>query len=145
MTIRRLLAVALCLTPVGAARAQTAADSAAIYASSRAYIDAVWESDSARLRRVLHPELVKRQVLTGRGGAADRLSELNTRQMLISHGQSDEPPPANRQSDVTILHILGNMATVVIDAGMWVDYVHLARLNGEYKIFNIMYDFRRGP
>ena len=39
--------------------------------------------------------------------------------------------------------MFGNMATVVIDAGLWVDYLHLARWNGEYKIFNIMYDFRR--
>lgn len=145
MTIRRLLAVAaLCLTPVGVARAQTRADSAAVLATSQDDIDAIWKSDSVRLRRVLHPGLVKRQVLTGRGGTADRLGELNLERMLSEHGQGGgEPPPANRQRDARILHLFGNMATVAIDAGTWVDYLHLARWNGEYRIFNIMFDFRR--
>ena len=39
--------------------------------------------------------------------------------------------------------MFGNMAAVMIDAGMWVDYMHLAKWNGEYKIVNVLFDFRR--
>jgi hypothetical protein len=138
-----LLALLLSLTP-DAARAQTAADSAAILATSRDYIDAIWEHDSVRMRRALHPELAKRQVRTPAASGVSVLGELTAEQMVTSAGRSQgQPVDANRRSDVTILHVFGNMATVVIDAGMWVDYVHLAKWNGEYKIINILFDFRR--
>jgi hypothetical protein len=130
--------------PAGAPRGLSAADSAAVIAASLDYIDGLWESDSTRVRRSLHPELVKRQALAGRDGAPDRLTTLTADTMVVGAGRrAGRPAPATRLSDVKILHMFGNMATVVIDAGAWVDYLHLARWNGEYKIFNVMFDFRR--
>ena len=139
-----LLLLAVSALPLCAMRAQTAADSAAIIATSKAYIDAIWENDSVRMRQTLHPDLAKRQVRTPANGGASVLSELTAEQMVTSAGRNQgQPAPATRQGDIRILHAFGNMATVMIDAGMWVDYMHLAKWNGEYKIFNILFDFRR--
>lgn len=146
MKIRCLLFATIWLASGATARAQTAADSAAIIAASKDYIDGIWERDSVRLRRAVHPDLVKRQARAGRDGAGDRLSLMTAEQLVSDFGRaSDRPRPANWKSDVTILHAFGNMATVAIDAGQWVDYLHLAKWNGQYKIFNVMFDFRRGP
>jgi hypothetical protein len=139
-----LAVVVLCLMPDGPVAGQSAADSAAVLAASMDYIDGYWERDTARLRRGLHPELAKRQVVSSRSGAPDRISPLTTERMINSAARSaGNPPNPDRQSDVRILHMFGNMATVVVDAGAWLDYMHLARWNGQYKVFNIMYDFRR--
>jgi hypothetical protein len=32
------------------------------------------------------------------------------------------------------------MASVRIDAGMWIDYLHVARWNGEWKIVNVLWE-----
>lgn len=143
--LRRSLVIAALVTVfVGTARAQTAADTASIVAVSKDYIDGYWEGDSVRMRRALHPALAKRQVL-GRAGTGSTLSELTAERLVASVGRGggSRTPVAERRSEIRILHIFGNMATVLIDAGQWVDYVHLARWNGEYKIINILFDFRR--
>jgi hypothetical protein len=140
---RLILALLLTAVPATTVAGQTAADTAAILATSRAYIDAIWESDSVRMRQALHPDLAKRAIGQG-GSGTSTLTTLTAEQMVAIAGEKpDEPPPPNRRSDIRILHSFGDMASVVIDAGMWVDYVHLAKWNGEYKIFNILFDFRR--
>lgn len=131
------------LVPAAGIPAQSAADSAAVLATSRAYIDAIWENDSVRMRRALHPDLAKRQVRAGRDGGPSTLNVLTAEQMVASAGRNQGAAPSpQRKSDITIQHMFGNMAAVMIDAGMWVDYMHLAKWNGEYKIINVLFDFR---
>ena len=58
---------------------------------------------------------------TGRGGGSDT--------------------PAERQlKEVTILDQFENAASVKIVASDWIDYLHLARWNGEWKIVNVLWE-----
>ena len=144
MRRRHLLALVFSLIPATGIGAQSAADSAAVLSTARNYIDAIWENDSVRMRRALHPDLAKRQVRAGRDGGPSTLNVLTAEQMVASAGRNQgAAPPPQRKSDITIQHMFGNMAAVMIDAGMWVDYMHLAKWNGEYKIVNVLFDFRR--
>jgi hypothetical protein len=38
--------------------------------------------------------------------------------------------------------VFGNVATVRIDAHEWVDYLHLIRWNGEWKIIHVLWELK---
>lgn len=126
-------------TPFSAV-AQTAADSAAIVATALDYIDGFYTSDAARMERALHPELAKRIVVTRDG--ASQLQNMTAEQLVqaTAGGGAARIPEDVRREDVEILDIYRNVASVRIDAGPWVDYLHVARWNGEWKIVNVLWE-----
>ena len=46
------------------------------------------------------------------------------------------------QPDVTVLDVFENAASAKIVASDWVDYLHLARWNGEWKIVNVLWELK---
>lgn len=51
-------------------------------------------------------------------------------------------PPDARRTDVTILDVTGRAASVKVDAGPWVDYMHLVKVEGAWKILNVLWETR---
>jgi hypothetical protein len=90
------------------ARAQAAADSAAIRATALDYIEGWFQGNGERMERALHTQL----------------------------------PAAERRSDVTILDIYGNAASLRVNAGPWVDYMHVAKWSGRWVIVNVLWENR---
>lgn len=65
-----------------------------------------------------------------------------TAEMLINgvrRGGGKNTPTSQIQTDVTVLDIFEDMAVVQIVAGTWVDYLQVARWNGEWKIINVLW------
>ncbi len=144
--MRKLGAILALITAVGiinatSASAQTAADSSAIVATALDYIDGFYTSDAERMERALHPELAKR-IVGDPAGPESRLQNMTAEQLVqatASRGAAGIPEDARRE-DVSILDIYNNMASVRIDAGLWIDYLHVARWNGEWKIVNVLWE-----
>jgi len=135
-----LLSAALIISAT-AVQAQTAADSAAVVATALDYIDGFYTSDAERMERALHPELAKR-IVGDPAGPESRLQNMTAEQLVqatASRGAAGIPEEARRE-DVSILDIYNNMASVRIDAGPWIDYLHIARWNGEWKIVNVLWE-----
>lgn len=142
------LALCLALVATVAARqpvaAQTTADSAAIRAAALDYIEGWFTGDADRMTRALHPEMVKRIVVkdpvSGRnlvdGMGATRLIEGTRRKF------GTEIPAEQRRTDVTVLDIFGAAASVKVDAGPWIDYLHVVKFNGEWRILNVLWERR---
>lgn len=124
-----------------AARAQTAADTAAIRAAALDYIEGWYAADGARMERALHPELAKRNVTTDAQGRSHliQMSAMTLVQNTRRGGGSDIPP-AQRRSDVRILDLYRGAASVKVTAASWVDYMHLARVNGRWVIVNVLWE-----
>jgi hypothetical protein len=123
------------------ARAQTAADSAAIRATALDYIQGWYTNNPARMERALHPHLAKRLVWadsTGRSHLVD-LTALELIQGTKSHPPT---PSAERRDDVTILSTYGNVAMVRIEASDWVDFLQEVKWNGSWKILNVIWENR---
>jgi hypothetical protein len=122
------------------AEAQTAADSSAIVAAALDYIDGFYTSDAARMERALHPDLAKRIVVTQ--GGASQLRDMTAEQLIqaTAGGGARQIPEEARREDVEILDIFQNVASVRIDAGPWIDYLHVARWNGAWKIVNVLWE-----
>lgn len=122
------------------AGAQSAADSTAIRQAALDYIEGYYEGDATRMERALHPELAKRIVRTDAG--VGWISSMGASQLIAGTraGFSREIPEADRKTLVTILDVFQNVASAKIDAGPWVDYLHLARVNGRWVIINVLWE-----
>ena len=139
-----LLAVgAALLGAVPTARAQAAADSAAIRATALDYIDGWWTGNALRMERALHSHLAKRIVFTDSTGRS-RLSDMTALELIqnVRAGGGTRTPQSDQRHDVTILDIFRNAAVVKIDAGAWIDYLQEARFNGRWVIVNVLWELR---
>ena len=139
-------AVGALLAAAGPALAQAGgdrdADEAAIRATALDYIEGWYTQDAARMERALHSELVKRMAFTDpqSGSVLDQGSGLRLVQATRPAPGETPQPAGDRQRDVTILDLYGGAASVKIDADGWVDYLHLVKWNGEWKILNVLWE-----
>jgi len=143
MRTRLLLAAAVAaavLTPT-LSHAQTAADSAAIRATALDYIDGWYAADAARMERALHPELAKRNVYNDANGRS-RLIQMSAMSLVngTRSGGGSDIPAAQRTDSVRILDIYGNAASVRVRAATWIDYMHMAKYNGQWRILNVLWE-----
>jgi hypothetical protein len=123
---------------------QTAADSAGIRQAALNYIEGWYAGNADRMEQALHPELAKRIVLTDPSSGKSRLSQMSAMTLVQStRAGGGKKTPANEQlKDVSILDIFDNAASVKINASGWVDYLHLAKWNGEWKIVNVLWELK---
>lgn len=124
--------------------AQTPADSAAIRQAALDYIEGWYAGDGDRMARALHPELAKRIVLTDTLGNA-WVSGMGATQLVrgTRTGGGTRTPAAERRTEVRILDIFQNAASARIDAGGWIDYLHLVRWRGQWMILNVLWEIRQ--
>ena len=132
--------VAALLTPI-LGRAQTVADSVAIRATALDYIDGWYAADGARMERALHPELAKRNVFSDQNGRS-RLIQMSAMTLVQStrSGGGSTIPAAERADSVKILDIYGGAASVRVRAATWIDYMHMAKFNGQWRILNVLWE-----
>ena len=135
----------LLFTPLSQVLAQTAADTAAIRATALDYIDGWWSGDAQRMSSALHPELVKRIRGTDASGTREWIDNQGASRLVqgTARGGGKDTPAANRRSDVRILDIFQNTASVRVDAGGWIDYMHIVKLGGRWVIINVLWETRR--
>lgn len=125
------------------ARAQSAADSAAIRATALDYIEGWFQGNGDRMERALHSHLAKRRVATDSTGRS-RLIEMTALELVqgTRAAYGTHLAAAERRTDVTILDIYGNAASVRVNAGPWVDYMHIAKWSGTWVIVNVLWENR---
>jgi hypothetical protein len=142
----RLTAGALMIAVImaGPVTAQPTADSTAIRQAALDYIEGWYEGNGERMERALHPELAKRIVNTNPANGRSSLGQQSAMTLVLNtrRGGGKDTPPAQQRKDVRILDIFGNTASVRIDAGTWVDYLHVARWNGRWVIVNVLWENR---
>lgn len=137
--------LALAAFSVPAAHAQAPPDSAAIRATALDYIEGWYSGDADRMARAVHPELVKRIVVVNPDTGESFIDNMGAGKLVegtrAAYGK--QIPEDQRRTDVTILDIFGNTATVKIDAGGWIDYIHMAKIDDRWAIVNVLWERRR--
>jgi hypothetical protein len=147
MTITRaasLLLLGACLA-AQPARAQSSADSAGIRAAALDYIEGWYAGNGDRMARALHPELAKRIMNSDTAGNV-WIRDMTASELVrgARSGGGSRTPAAEQRKEVRILDIFQNTASVRIDAATWVDYLHLVKWRGEWRIINVLWEVRRG-
>lgn len=122
--------------------AQTQADSTAISNTALDYIEGWYSGDAERMERALHPRLAKRLVTENPENGRSYLVVTSALELVqqTRRGGGQSTPVKERNTGVEILDIYGNAASVRVDAGGWVDYMHMATWNGEWKIINVLWE-----
>jgi hypothetical protein len=122
--------------------AQTAADSSAIVATALDYIEGYYTGDGERMERALHPDLAKRIVMTNPTTGESLLQDMTAEQLVgaTRMGYGKQVPESDRRMDVTILDIYENAASVKIMAHEWIDYLHIAKYEGNWVIVNVLWE-----
>ena len=138
---RFAIALGFSLVVAGTASAQTAADSAAIRATALDYVEGWYAGDAARMAKSLHPDLAKRIVRNNAEGVS-QLGHQGAETLIgyTKNGGGKNTPPAQQIKDVKILDIFRGTASVRAEMSGWIDYMHIAKWNGEWKIVNVLWE-----
>jgi hypothetical protein len=134
----------LILTVAVDAHAQESADRAAIRNVALDYIEGWYAGDATRMERALHPELAKRMVRTNPSGGESILDQQSAMTLVqgTRTGYGKTTPETRRLKEVTILDVYENAASVKIVASDWIDYLHVARWNGSWRIVNVLWELK---
>ena len=120
----------------------TAADLEGIEAVALDYIDGYYTGDSDRMKSALHPELAKRIVAKDPKTGESKLINMDAQQLVevTASGGGQHYLAEQRLNDVEILDVYGDVASVKITAAEWIDYMHVAKIDGEWKIINVLWE-----
>ncbi len=101
-----------------------------------------YEGSGERMERAVHPDLAKRVLVpdprSGKG-KIEHMSALTLVQMTRKGGGT-KTPTDKRRTDVTILDVDGNAASVKLVMHDWIDYLHMSKIGGEWKIVNVLWE-----
>ena len=118
------------------AAGQSAADSAAILGAARDYIEGWDTGDAKRVRRAVHPDLVKRMIQTN-----GTISEMDAETLARMAGmRGSGGGDGSFVQGIEILTVFQDVAAVRIDTATWVDLLHVARFGDDWKIVNVLWD-----
>jgi hypothetical protein len=120
-----------------------AADEQAIPAAVHDYVEGWFDGDAVRMERALHPELMKR--CRGiEGDDPDALETLTAREMIdaTAGGEGRGEDAADRQIEVKIEYLSGDIASVTCRCHRYVDLLHLIRMPEGWRIVNAAWQLR---
>jgi hypothetical protein len=126
----------------GAVQAQTSADTTAIRTTALNYVEGWYEGNADRMAKALHPELVKRIVVRDTTTGKSMVQGMGTSVLVNStrHGYGKETPKERQQKEVSVLDIFGNAASVKAVMADWIDYMHMAKVDGRWVIVNVLWE-----
>ena len=120
-------------------------ESAAIRKVALDYIEGWFTQDAARMESALHYQMIKRMVGVNKENNFTYLDEGSALRLVQATRPApgeQAPPLGERKRDVTILDVFGKAASVKIDTEGWVDYLHMVKWNGEWKILNVLWELK---
>ena len=140
ITITVVVCVAIFLFPA-VRKADIAKEKTAIKQAALDYFEGWYEANTDRMNKALHKELVKRVFLGDPESEDIQFIHLDKAKMLeaTQKGGGKRIPAEKRQIKVKILDIYHNIASVRIESFEYVDYCHLAKTGGEWKIVNVLW------
>jgi hypothetical protein len=101
-----------------------------------------YAGDGDRMKRRLHPALAKRAFLPSRETKKPALREMTAEELVsaTASGRGTNTPPDQRRAEVVVLDVFENVASVKIIMQEWIDYAHVAKIDGEWKIVNVLWE-----
>lgn len=110
---------------------------AAIRATVDDYYEGWFDADAERMRRALHPSLVKRALDEG------EISTLTAADMIeaTEKGSGTRHGPDRRGYTAVINHVHDPIADVHVTGDVYVDYLQMIHVDGRWQIVNALWGF----
>ena len=138
-----VLTLALCVCPLSASQAKATAtgDRAAVHQAALDYVEAIYNSDVTRIERSVHPQLTKRGFWRDDPSKPWGPQTTMTYEQLLNVARTWN---AKKDRDLSIkkvevLDVLDQTAVAKITANWGIDYMHMAKYDGQWKIINIVW------
>jgi hypothetical protein len=114
---------------------------AAIKETALNYIEGWYSGDAVRMEKALHPDLAKRGIWLDRKTSKTIITPLTAEKLIDYTKQGGGKKPKEQWGiEVTIFDMLENSATVKIVSVDFIDYAHVAKVAGEWKLLNVLWE-----
>jgi hypothetical protein len=135
-----LVAAAVLLIPAAAA-AQSDAEREAVRQAVLDYVEGVYEVSPARIERSVHPDLAKRGFFVKKGETAYSPHLMTFEQLvnLSKNYNKDGHVPKDAPKEIVIYDVSDQTASAKLTAVWGIDYIHLAKYNGKWKLLNVLW------
>ena len=117
------------------------ADIEAVTQVAREYIESYAHGDAERHARVYHPECLKRRYVTDDPSGVTELVVLSP-QVMADYAKVSGPMDGDCETEIVIDDISEEMASVRIYSCGWVDFAHIVRSRGKWRLFHITWHGR---
>lgn len=133
--------VAFALPLVAASAQQSDAEREAVRAAVLDYVEGVYNVDASRIERSVHPDLAKRGFFVKKGEAAYSPHVMSFAQLvdLAKNYNKDGHVGKDAPKDIVIYDISDQTASIKLTAVWGIDYMHLAKYDGRWKIINVLW------
>jgi Putative lumazine-binding len=99
-----------------------------------------YEGDADRMARALHPQFVMRHVGIENTGKSVLDQDITAPELIaFTRAGRGKVAPERRRHDITVLDVYQNAATAKIIAWYGVDYLQLAKWNGQWLILSVVW------
>ena len=140
------LSVLFTVSAFATAFSQSGNDTALIKMTVLNYVEGFYTSDTVRMSKAIHPELAKRIIIRDTLGNI-MLSNMGSSQLLYNTKRNRNKDVLNPEqpfkADIIIYDITNNVATakVMTNKFHFIDYLHLGKFKGEWKIVNVLWEY----
>ena len=127
-------------------QAQTAKDTLEIKRAALAYIESQHIPNPKLMEGALHPRAVKRSVFKNKKTQKDYVSEYSAENLVIlaeTYNTNGDKFPKNPRKEIKLLDVSPLTASVKLIADEWIDYMHIVKTNGEWKIINVLWQYNK--
>lgn len=126
----------LSIAPINAQDTTTSKDDvSAVRATVTDYIEGYFTGDAHRMGRSLHSHYLKHMI---HGNIPMREK---TGEQMVSEIKKNGPvglPASQKNEQITVLDIAGDIASAKLVTTGWTDYMTLSKVNGEWKILSVV-------
>jgi hypothetical protein len=133
--------------PIPSVPQATPEDIQAITEASRDYIEGWFTADEERVRRCMHPQLVKRTIWHDLQQDTWKVTDTLDAEIMMKFtrkGGGSALPENEKTYEIVLLDVFRHSATVKIASFPYMDYLHLAKFNDRWLIVNCLYEVRSG-
>jgi len=114
-----------------------------VVAAVKDYVLGFYEGDAERLDRALHPTLRKLGWYRDGGdkpyGGPYPMTKERALSFAPRFGNSPDSPGSNGHLKVVVFEVLDKVASAKVEASWGIDYIHLAKTDGKWMIYNVIW------
>jgi hypothetical protein len=123
---------------------QTKQDTLEIQQAALDYIESQHKPNPKQMERALHPRMVKRTFWKDKETGKAYVRETTTESMVLlaeSYNKQGDKFPSSPKKQIVLLDVSERTASVKLVADEWIDYMHIVKLNGSWKIINVLWQY----
>ena len=123
------------------ALAQTDDDRSAVRQACLDYVESIYEVNPAKAERSVHPELVKRGFFIKKGETVYSPHTMTFTELVELAKNYNKKGQLSKDAvkEVVVFDVADQTASAKVTAIWGIDYIHLAKYDGKWKIINILW------